>query len=203
MGLKYYNDMKDAPSSDLFRKVSIKTENQLMDFSDSGWKDCPYIGRRTVAYNIFYQGGPIYQETHVPVPVTQSSEENEYNAACIAGIHLAHFRMLIHEFLNKDPDIFPEEYRLIILDSKSAVFMARNYNNIKHTRHIPRRVHFVRNVENCKIHKIDWCEGCLLLADIATKNVGENDLNSRMKYIMVRTDNWERTLVQEWWKDTV
>ena len=39
------------------------------------------------------------------------------------------------------------------------------------------------------MHKIDQCEGGLQLADIATKNVGENDLNSRMKYTMVRLEN--------------
>ena len=37
MGLKYYADINDAPVSDLLRKSSIKTENQLMDFSDSSW----------------------------------------------------------------------------------------------------------------------------------------------------------------------
>ena len=38
------------------------------------------------------------------------------------------------------------------------------------------------------MHKIDWFEGGLKLADIATKNVGDNDLTPRMKYIMVRLD---------------
>ena len=36
--------------------------------------------------------------------------------------------------------------------------------------------------------KIDWYEGGLKLSDIATKNVGENYLDHRMKYIMVRLD---------------
>ena len=36
---------------------------------------------------------------------------------------VAHFRILIHEFLNNDLDIVPEEAPLIILDSKYAVFM--------------------------------------------------------------------------------
>ena len=31
---------------------------------------------------------------------------------------LAHFRILLHEFLNKDPDIFPEEAPIIVLDIK-------------------------------------------------------------------------------------
>ena len=38
-------------------------------------------------------------------------------------------------------------------------------------------------------HNIDWCEGDLQLSDIATNNVVEHDLTSRMKYIMVRIDN--------------
>ena len=39
------------------------------------------------------------------------------------------------------------------------------------------------------MHKIDWCEGGLQFVDIATRNVGENNLNTRMKYIMVMLDN--------------
>ena len=39
------------------------------------------------------------------------------------------------------------------------------------------------------MHKIEWCEGGLQLADIGTKNVSEPDLTPRMKYIMVRLDN--------------
>ena len=94
---------------------------------------------------IFYQRGPIDHCTHVPGPVSQSCAESQYNAACTAGIALAHFRMLIHELLNKDPDIVPEEALLIVLDSKSAMCMANNVKDTKHTRHISRRIHFVRN----------------------------------------------------------
>ena len=50
-------------------------------------------------------------------------------------------------------------------------------------------MHFVRNGEKCKMHKIDWCEGDLQLADIGTKNVSEPDLTPIMKYIMVRLEN--------------
>ena len=102
---------------------------------------------------------------------------------------LAHFRMLVHELLNKDPGIVPEEAPLIVLDSKSAMCMAKNGKDTKHTRHIARRMHFVRNREKCKMHKIDWCEGGLQLTDIGTKNVSEPDLTPIMKYIMVRIEN--------------
>ena len=89
------------------RQDSIKTENHLMVFSDSSWQNCPDTGRSTGAYIIFYQGVPIEHGKHVPGPVSQSSAESEYNAACTAGMALAHFRMLIHEFFKKDPDIIP------------------------------------------------------------------------------------------------
>ena len=102
---------------------------------------------------------------------------------------LVHLRVLIHEWLNKDTDIVPEETAIITLDSKSSVFMANNGKDNNNTRRIARRVHFVRNGENIKINKIDWCEGGLQLIEISNKNVGENDLKPIMKYIMVRIDN--------------
>ena len=76
------------------------------------------------------------------------------------------------------------------MDSKYAVCMSNNGKDTKNTRHIARIVNFVRNGEKWKIHKIDWSEGGLQLAEIANKNVGDNVLNPRKKYIMVRLDNW-------------
>ena len=96
MGLKYYSDMKYEPLSDLLRQASINTENELMAFSDSSWQYCPYTGRSTGEYIIFYQGGPIYHGTHIPGPVSQSGAESEYNASCTTGMALAKFGMLIH-----------------------------------------------------------------------------------------------------------
>ena len=102
---------------------------------------------------------------------------------------LAHFRMLVHELFNEDTDMVPKEAPLIVLDSKSAMCMANNGRDTKHTRHIARRMHFLKNGEKCKMHKIEWCEGGLQLADIGTKNVSETDLTPIMKYIMVRLEN--------------
>ena len=82
-----------------------------------------------------------------------------------------------------------KEAPLIVLYSKSAMCMAKNGKDTKHTRHITRRMRFVRNGEKCKMRKIYWCEGGLQLAYIGTKNVSEPDLTPRMKYIMVRLEN--------------
>ena len=66
LGLKYYADLNDAPVTDLLRQDSIKTNNQLMAFSDSSWQDCPDTGRITREYIIFVRGGTIDHVTHVP-----------------------------------------------------------------------------------------------------------------------------------------
>ena len=102
---------------------------------------------------------------------------------------LENFSILIQKLLNKDPDIVSEEASLLILDRKYDVFMAMIGKDTNNTRHITRKVHFARNGKKFKMHKIDWCEVGLQLEEIETKNVRENELNTRMKYIMVRLDN--------------
>ena len=118
-----------------------------MDFSDYSWKDCTYTGWSTGVYIIFYQGGTIDHVTHVLGSFSKSIAESEYNKECTPGMALSYFRMLIHELLNKDTDIVPDEAPLIILDSKSAVFMDKNGKDTKHTSQIFRRVNLVRNGE--------------------------------------------------------
>ena len=76
------------------------------------------------------------------------------------------------------------------MDSKSDVCMANNGNNTKHTSHNARRVHFVKNGKKFKMHRMEWCEGGLQLADIVTKNVEESHLNPRIRYSMVSLYNW-------------
>ena len=80
-----------------------------MAFSGSSWQYFPDTVRSTGSYIVFYQGVTIDYCTHVPGPVAQSIAESKYNAACTAGMDLAYFRVLIHELLNKDPDIIPEK----------------------------------------------------------------------------------------------
>ena len=102
---------------------------------------------------------------------------------------LSHLRILIQELLNKDPYIVTEEAPLMILDSESAVYMSNNGKYTNHTRHIYRRVHWVRNGKKFKMHKIGWCEEGLQLEHIENKKVGGNCLSPRVKCIMVSIDN--------------
>ena len=96
---------------------------------------------------IYFQDGPIYHCTHVPGTVAKFSSESEYNPTCTAFIDLSNFKMLMNEMINKDPDVVPYQALLLLLDINSAVCVDKNSNDKKHTRHMARRIHFVRNVE--------------------------------------------------------
>ena len=66
------------------------------------------------------------------------------------GMALPNFRMFIHELLRKDPYIVPERAPLIVLDIKSAMRIANNGKDAKHTRQISSRIHFVSNRKNAR-----------------------------------------------------
>ena len=113
--------------------------------SDFRFQDFTDTGKSIGAYIVFYQGGTIDHYTHVPGPVDQSSAKSEYNAACTAEIYISHFRIINNDFLVKYTDVVPEKEPIIILDRKSAVCMVNNSKDTKHTRHIFRIMHFIRN----------------------------------------------------------
>ena len=118
-----------------------------MAFYDSTWKDCKDTERSTGSCIVFYQGIPIDYCIHVPGPFNQYSDESEQNSAFIAGIDLATFVIINNEITKNDPDVFPGQAPIIILDIKSDVFMSNNGKDTKHTIYIYRRMHFVRNGE--------------------------------------------------------
>ena len=90
------------------------------------------VGQLTMAHMFQYQ---LLNQVHKVITIQHS----------FAVMALAHFSILIHEFLKKDPDIVPEECLLIILDGKSAVLMYNNGKDTEHTRNIARRMNFVSN----------------------------------------------------------
>ena len=79
--MKYYAKIEDTPLSDLLRQASVKSENQLVVFSDCIWQDFQDTGKITGLYIVFNQGVPIDNFTHIPGPVSHYSSESDYNAA--------------------------------------------------------------------------------------------------------------------------
>ena len=93
--------------------------------------------------------------------------------------------MVTNEFTGVDPDSFGKPPVLILLDSESAIAMSKNQRDSKHTRHIERRVHYVRQGQLSGQHHLDYVPAELQLADIGTKNLAHHELHPRLSYITV------------------
>jgi len=83
----------------------------------------------------------------------------------MAGSHL---RMLIAELEGVNESNMDPTY--VYFDSKSAVAMGTSYKDTKHTRHILRRYHYVREGVNSKRFIMHWLDNEYQMADIGTKN---------------------------------
>ena len=82
----------------------------------------------------------------------------------------------------KDTHLVPDQAPFVILYIKVDVCMSKIGNNIKHTRHISRRMYFVINGEEWNMHNIVCCEGGLHFEDTESKNIREDELNPRLGY---------------------
>ena len=145
--MKNYAKIENLPLSGLFIQAKINSKNQLMMFYDSLWQEFPRTGRSTGEYIVFYQGVPIDYCTYVSGPVFQYTAESEYNALCTAVRVIESFRILDYNLLKKGQNVVPEQAPFIVLDTKSAICMAKTAKDTKHTIHVSRIIHFVRNGE--------------------------------------------------------
>ena len=99
-----------------------------------------------------------------------SSAQAEYNACAFATIMGLHVVQVFNKFHNTHADS-PVTMALFV-DSSSAIAMMKNEKDSKQTRHIQRRVHFVRAARvdgTIQPLKIPGTENP---SDIGTKNLG-------------------------------
>jgi hypothetical protein len=111
--------------------------------------------------------GVVDHSSNMPEPVALSSAEAEYNEGCVAFMAASHLRMLLCELEGIQESTLPPT--TIYFDSKSAIAMGSSYKDTKHTRHIQRRYHYVReNIANNRF-TMGWITSEFQAADIGTK----------------------------------
>ena len=169
LGITYYSDLDRSAIARLLTNsdsVSALGKELFYTFCDSSWNDDVDTGRSTGSYLIIYMGGVVDHSSNMPDPVALSSAEAEYNEACLACMATSHMVMFLNELEgNKQPRLkIP-----LILDSKSAIAMGNSFRDTKHTRHILRRYHYVREAVDAGRFQLYWIKTDDELADIATK----------------------------------
>ena len=169
-GITYYSDVQRSPIYQLVKKFTkARPDAPLMLFTDSSWQDCKDTGRSTGCFLIFHQGGLIDGGSFVPQPVALSTAESEYNSIAQGMQAVANNRQVIHELHGNHPDT-PLSVPFFT-DSESALAMGNSIKDTKRTRHIQRRIHYVRDGVASGAFEGHHIEGEVNPADVGTKNL--------------------------------
>jgi hypothetical protein len=182
-GIRYYANLSDSPFTKLLASFDGPVDYPVVLCTDASWQDCPDTSRSTGCYMIFVQGGIVDAASFVPNPIALSSAESEYNAGAFGVTAAQHVRQLFQELHGLDPDTslsIP-----LVMDSSSAIAIASKSRDTRHTRHIQRRVHFVRFEFLRGNHFGVKILGTLNPSDIGTKHVDSATLETHRLIVQV------------------
>jgi hypothetical protein len=162
-GIRFYSNIQSVRIYKMLLTQQIKEHHLFFGFTDSSWNDDQDTGRSTGCFILTYMGGVVDHSSTVAL----SSAKAEYNKGCTAFMAASHLRMLLCELEGTHDETM--EATSIYFDSKSAIAMGINYKDTKHTRHIMRRYHYVR--ENIAANRFiaKWISNEIQIADIGTK----------------------------------
>jgi hypothetical protein len=196
-GVRFYSEIDESPIYQMLLGQNIQEKHLFFGFTDSSWNDDVDTGRSTGCFIITYMGGIVDHSSNMPDPVALSSAEAEYNEGCVAFMAASHLRMLLCEMENISEENMAAT--TIYFDSKSAIAMGANYKDTKHTRHIMRRYHYVRENIAAKRFTTQWIGTEFQISDIGTKlNDGPRHKTlMEMILIKVKDQSVNNTLVQE------
>ena len=174
-GVTFYSDVARSPIYHLVKENAEANPNApIIMFTDSSWQDCPDTGRSTGSYQIYQQGGIVEAACFVPNPVAMSSAEAEYNAVAHAMQRCANVRQVLQELSGNAPDA-PLNIP-VLCDSESALIIGQNNKDTKRTRHIERRIHYVRDGFASRMYDGIKILGTINPADVGTKNLASDVL---------------------------
>lgn len=116
--------------------------------------------------------------------VVTSAAATEYAAAFIVG-------QAAISIINTLADLgYPQTETEIFCDNECAVGIANNTFNLKRTKTIDMRYHWIRDQVKMKVFKITWKAGKLNLADFFTKaHPVQHHRDIRWKYVLVKRSN--------------
>ena len=125
------------------------------------------------------EGSPTYFTSKMQATVNLSSTEAEY---IVLG-SIAQRVIFQRKILNKLQGGKYNKVRIIYEDNLGAIYLIKNPQISQRTKHIDVRHHFIRNLIEKKITKIQFIKSKDNIADILTNNVNEETLNTHAKKI--------------------
>ena len=145
---------------------------ELIGFTDSDWAGSSDDMRSTSGY-VFTCGSAIFSwKSKKQETVAQSSAEAEYIAAAAAVNQALWLKRLMTDF---DQGVCNQENAVkLMVDSKSAIAIAKNPVCHSRTKHFKIKFHFVREMVQDGEVSLKYCSTDIQLADIMTKALSKS-----------------------------
>ena len=185
-GIKFYPLESNPPIYDLIRRNQPEFDFEafpVIIFCDSSWQDCPDTSRSTGAYYVYLNGSLVASATFVLLPVPQSSAEAEYNA-CAFALTESIYTKQVWNFLNDKHLDSPLTFAMFT-DSESAIAMIDCDHVTKNSRHIDRRIHFVKQARMQGMFQVFKIPGEINPSDAGTKNLPGTEIKKHLPMIHV------------------
>ena len=187
MGIRFYSPDDQPSIYTLVQTVDPKFDFNafpIILFTDSSWQDCPDTSRSTGCYLTYLFGSLVDAASFDPTPIALSSAEAEYNACAFALTAAIHVKQVYNTLNGSHPDT-PLTIAAFI-DSSSAIAMMNNDKDTKRTRHIERRVHFVRQARIQGTFLPFKIDGKVNPSDVGTKNLPGTELRTHRPKLHVK-----------------
>ena len=149
----------------LHYRLTHRDKIKITAISDSDYAGDPESRKSVSGFIVFVNGCPIAWRSRQQKPTSLSSCESEYYAMTEAATELVYVKQ-IFDFL----DMNVELPMTIQCDNQGAIFLAKNESSTR-TKHIDVRYHYIRDLVEEKLIKIEYVNTKKNTADVLTKNL--------------------------------
>ena len=153
LGIQYHFGTNDTLRLEVYADASYGGEEIDSARSQSGSK-------------IYFGGWPIDWSSSLQSVIAQSSAESEFISAFNASRNAVYFRQLLEELM-----LIQDGATVIWEDNTACIAMSKNPVNNKRNKHILLKYHYLRDLVESKIIRLEYIQTSDQIADLLTKPV--------------------------------
>ena len=147
-------------------------EFEVSGCSDSNYAKCPDTRRSVSGYSAKLEGVPISAKSSTQKIVALSVTEAELFAAVQCAQDMLYIMRLLESM-----DLKVKKPMILHVDNKGAVDLANNWSVGGRTRHVEVKQHFLRDMKEQGLIRVEWLPTAENDSDLFTKNLGGPEFN--------------------------
>ena len=151
-------------------KIHYHGSSPIKGYSDANWNKNSEDGRSVGGYIFILNNGCISWSSKKQKSVALSSTESEYYALSEAAKEAVFLQNLANSIELQSYNVSIPIYA----DNNGAISLAKNPVKHSNMKHIPIRVHFIRQLVEDKNIEVRYVSGAAQIADFLTKSVGKD-----------------------------